>query len=276
MQRIRHSGALLATILATAVAVAPARRAMHTRALRISGGANATSLAPEAKAGLLDGGGGGSLTTRLFGVIRKTVRMTLRLLGFGKDEEEMRSCASNEEESSSEKASQPGTRLARAASGAAHFARADRLRRKSARRLQGERRQELERLDRHDDGRGRYYFRWRKVQAAREFPRGLPDVAALVLFPGADAAAPARLHERRHLPQSPRQRLAADDHRGAALLIHPLDALVREDEGASRRTTRSTPRPRRASRRRAGCTTTMALGNVVTEKSFKVDDAGAS
>ena len=85
MQRIRHSGALLATILATAVAVAPARRAMHTRALRISGGANATSLAPEAKAGLLDGGEGGSLTTRLFGVIRKTVRMTLRLLGFGKD-----------------------------------------------------------------------------------------------------------------------------------------------------------------------------------------------
>ena len=87
MPRTRRSGALLATILATAVAVAPARRAMHTRALRISGGANATSLAPEAKAGLLDGGGGGSLTTRLFGVIRKTVRMTLRLLGFGKDEE---------------------------------------------------------------------------------------------------------------------------------------------------------------------------------------------
>ena len=85
MQRIRHSGALLATILATAVAVAPARHGMHTRALRVSGGANATSLAPEAKAGLLDGGGGGSLTTRLFGAIRKTVRMTLRLLGFGKD-----------------------------------------------------------------------------------------------------------------------------------------------------------------------------------------------
>ena len=60
---------------------------MHTRALRVSGGANATSLAPEAKAGLLDGGGGGSLTTRLFGVIRKTVRMTLRLLGFAKDED---------------------------------------------------------------------------------------------------------------------------------------------------------------------------------------------
>lgn len=85
MQRIRRSGALLATILATAVAVAPARRAMHTRALRVSGGANATSLAPEAKAGLLDGGEGGSLATRLFGAIRKTVRMTLRLLGFGKD-----------------------------------------------------------------------------------------------------------------------------------------------------------------------------------------------
>ena len=85
MQRIRRSGALLATLLATAVAVAPARGAMHMRALRVSGGANATSLAPEAKAGLLDGGEGGSLATRLFGVIRKTVRMTLRLLGFGKD-----------------------------------------------------------------------------------------------------------------------------------------------------------------------------------------------
>ena len=42
---------------------------MYMRALRVSGGANATSLAPEAKAGLLDGGGGGSLATRLFGVI---------------------------------------------------------------------------------------------------------------------------------------------------------------------------------------------------------------
>ena len=40
---------------------------MYMRALRVSGGANATSLAPEAKAGLLDGGGGGSLATRLFG-----------------------------------------------------------------------------------------------------------------------------------------------------------------------------------------------------------------
>ena len=82
MPRARPSGALLATLLATAVAVAPARHGMHMRALHLTGGANATSLAPEPKAP-----SGASLTTRLFGAIRKTVRLTLRLLGFGKDED---------------------------------------------------------------------------------------------------------------------------------------------------------------------------------------------
>ena len=82
MQRTRRSGALLATLLATAVAVAPARHGMHMRALHLTGGANATSLAPEPKAP-----SDASLTARLFGAIRKTVRLTLRLLGFGKDED---------------------------------------------------------------------------------------------------------------------------------------------------------------------------------------------
>ena len=82
MPRARRSGALLATLLATAVAVAPARHGMHMRALHLTGGANATSLAPEPKAP-----SDASLTARLFGAIRKTVRLTLRLLGFGKDED---------------------------------------------------------------------------------------------------------------------------------------------------------------------------------------------
>ena len=55
---------------------------MHARALHLTGGANATSLAPEPKAP-----SDASLTARLFGAIRKTVRLTLRLLGFGKDED---------------------------------------------------------------------------------------------------------------------------------------------------------------------------------------------
>ena len=82
MPRARRSGALLATLLATAVAVAPARHGMHMRALHLTGGANATSLAPEPKAP-----SDASLTARLFGAIRKTVRLTLRLLGFAKDED---------------------------------------------------------------------------------------------------------------------------------------------------------------------------------------------
>ena len=82
MPRARPSGALLATLLATAVAVAPARHGMHMRALHLTGGANATSLAPEPKAP-----SDASLTARLFGAIRKTVRLTLRLLGFAKDED---------------------------------------------------------------------------------------------------------------------------------------------------------------------------------------------
>ena len=88
MPRVRRPCAVLATLLAATAATTPLRHSpLSKRALHLTGGANATSLAPEAKAGLLDGGGGGSLTTRLFGVIRKTVRMTLRLLGFGKDED---------------------------------------------------------------------------------------------------------------------------------------------------------------------------------------------
>ena len=55
---------------------------MHMRALHLTGGANATSLAPEPKAP-----SDASLTARLFGAIRKTVRLTLRLLGFAKDED---------------------------------------------------------------------------------------------------------------------------------------------------------------------------------------------
>ena len=238
MQRIRHSGALLATILATAVAVAPARHGMHMRALHLTGGANATSLAPEPKAP-----SDASLTARLFGAIRKTVRLTLRLLGFGKDDDASDDAApatGKKKKAAAKKRRSPAraspaqrqaqrisreltdfvenraeinhpslascvSRLSSRVDGVrADVSEAPRRRRgttanhvgedrkkhtgrQPARRLQSKRRQEPERLDRDDDGRGRHHLRGREVQAARELPRGLPDVAALVLFPGADA-----------------------------------------------------------------------------------------
>ena len=83
MPRVRRPCAVLATLLAAAAATTPLRHSpLSKRALHLTGGANATSLAPEAKAP-----SDASLTTRLFGAIRKTVRLTLRLLGFGKDED---------------------------------------------------------------------------------------------------------------------------------------------------------------------------------------------
>jgi len=87
MPPIRHACATLAALLATAVAVAPVHHQLHIRALRLSGGANATALAPEAKAGLLHNSHGGSFTHKLIGALRKTVRAALRLLGLGKDED---------------------------------------------------------------------------------------------------------------------------------------------------------------------------------------------
>ena len=83
MPRVRRPCAVLATLLAAAAATTPLRHSpLSKRALHLTGGANATSLAPEPKAP-----SDASLTARLFGAIRKTVRLTLRLLGFGKDED---------------------------------------------------------------------------------------------------------------------------------------------------------------------------------------------
>mmetsp|Transcript_22258 Transcript_22258/g.69735 ORF Transcript_22258/g.69735 Transcript_22258/m.69735 type:complete len:378 (+) Transcript_22258:888-2021(+) len=118
-----------------------------------------------------------------------------------------------------------------AAHGDSHRARARGLHRLAAGRVPRERGEEHERLDRDDDRRRRDDLRGREVQAARAVPRQLSDVAAVVLFPGADAATPARLHERGHLPRPARQGLATEPDHRPALAVDPVHAQLGEDEG---------------------------------------------